>query len=717
MTRFESTSDHVTLTLIQDSLSRRIAPARSATVSPLHASALACALALMGCLAPDASEEAPPAPVVSWEEFRASVTRNIEGREIYVVEWDLAVTEEELRQRYEGYVARAQADAQAEHDGLGEVAQASIVNQSGGVDDIWLNNQQLKLTYCVSDAFGALKARAVAEMAQAAAGWQGVARVSFTYLPAHDANCSNANPNVTFSVRPSADGGGCAFFPSGGGCVARTLTMDLPALDANYEAIAPNMTTVGVFRHELGHILGLRHEQTRPQSGTCFENNAWRALSPYDQGSVMHYPWCNGLLASELAITPSDALGAALLYGGSVANLAAGRPASQSSTAHGGIAARAADGNTDGNFANSSVTHTNLEAQPWWQVDLGGISDIGEVVLYNRTDCCAERLANFDVQLSSDGVNWQNAAYVAGQAPAKLVFVGHVSSRFVRVRLRGTGELSLAEVQVKPWNLAAGKLTSQSSTYLGASASRAVDGNTDGNYSSGSVTHTNEEAQPWWQVDLGAVTDIGQVVLTNRTDCCSERLADFDLQVSSDAATWQTVTSFSGAAPARTPLVVRASGRYVRVRLRGYGILSLAEVEVFQARNLAAGKSASQSTTYLGASASRAIDGNTDGIYNNGSVTHTLLVELQPWWQVDLGSVMGVGDVVLYNRTDCCAERLTDFDIQLSNDGATWQNAAGLTGAAPTRSVFSIRASARYVRVRLRNLGTLSLAEVQIFAP
>lgn len=46
-------------------------------------------------------------------------------------------------------------------------------------------------------------------------------------------------------------------------------------------------------------------------------------------------------------------------------------------------------------FSNRSVTHTNIEAKAWWQVDLGAIHEIGQVILYNRTDCCSERLANF----------------------------------------------------------------------------------------------------------------------------------------------------------------------------------------------------------------------------------------------------------------------------------------------------------------------------------
>jgi hypothetical protein len=244
----------------------------------------------------------------SWEEFRAAATRVVDGREIYIIEWDRAVTLDELRQAYETTVL---------HAGTATIEQDSIVNQIGGVDDVWTGGQQLHLTYCVTDDFGTDKARAVSEMAAATRAWEAVAHVDFRYVPSQDGACNNTNSSVVFSVRPWTGGGACSFFPSGGGCVSRTLVINFADLDTNYGTIAPNVRTVGVFRHELGHILGLRHEHTRPESGVCFEDSSWRALTPYDQGSVMHYPWCNGITTSDLRITDRDAIGVRQLYGAS----------------------------------------------------------------------------------------------------------------------------------------------------------------------------------------------------------------------------------------------------------------------------------------------------------------------------------------------------------------------------------------------------------------
>ncbi|MED7949980.1 galactose-binding domain-containing protein, partial [Streptomyces sp. BE303] len=72
-------------------------------------------------------------------------------------------------------------------------------------------------------------------------------------------------------------------------------------------------------------------------------------------------------------------------------------------------------------------------------------------------------------------------------------------------------------------NVALGRPATQSSTWGGASAALAVDGNTNGRFFSGSVTHTNSDANAWWQTDLGGVTPINNIKINSRTDGYRDR--------------------------------------------------------------------------------------------------------------------------------------------------------------------------------------------------
>ncbi len=142
-----------------------------------------------------------------------------------------------------------------------------------------------------------------------------------------------------------------------------------------------------------------------------------------------------------------------------VRNLAQGKAASQSSTGSGGSANRAVDGNTNGTYSAGSVTHTNATANPWWQVDLGANGAIDTIQLWNRTDCCADRLSNFYVFVSTTNMSGRSYSSLVndstvwryrltGQAPIKLDIPVGITGRYVRVQLAGTNYLSLAEVQV-----------------------------------------------------------------------------------------------------------------------------------------------------------------------------------------------------------------------------------------------------------------------------
>ncbi|MCA9193642.1 MAG: DUF1553 domain-containing protein [Planctomycetales bacterium] len=102
--------------------------------------------------------------------------------------------------------------------------------------------------------------------------------------------------------------------------------------------------------------------------------------------------------------------------------------------------------------------------------------------------------------------------------------------------------------------------------------------------------------------------------------------------------------------------------KYVRFELPGAGrILSLAEVQVWSTdqQNVAGRGTAKQSSTAYGGDASRAIDGNSDGLYEQNSTTHTETSN-NPWWELDLGSALPIERVEFFVRRDGDLHQRTD---------------------------------------------------------
>lgn len=268
-------------------------------------------------------------------------------------------------------------------------------------------------------------------------------------------------------------------------------------------------------------------------------------------------------------------------------NIALGKRVSQSSTAYDGFASKAVDGNTNGNFGNQSVTHTDFQSKPWWQVDLDSEETIRQINIYNRTDTASDRLSNFHVILLDSFGNEIDRKRISSLTDTfAQIAIDYKKARYVRIELEGNNALSLAEVQVlRAENIAWKKQATQSSTAYGGNANRALDGNTNSSYSQNSITHTNFEKQAWWQVDLGRSEQVGLVRLFNHGDGeLAKRLSNFDVILYDEKG--QEVSKQFVKQLTSNQLDVQFNGkigRYVRVQLlHEHQALSLAEVEVFR---------------------------------------------------------------------------------------------------------------------------------------
>ena len=288
---------------------------------------------------------------------------------------------------------------------------------------------------------------------------------------------------------------------------------------------------------------------------------------------------------------------------------------------------------------------------------------------------------------------------------------------------------------------------SQSTTGFGGVASLGNNGLFNGDFP---TTHTDGVSTGgFWQVDLGSTKEIDQIVLWNRLNCCPERLSNFRVSVLSvaDLELWGQNFYTGGGNVGINEIIntpAGTTGNKVKVGFlpgNPETALSLAEVEVLDLSaapfgNIAVGKTASQSTTAFGGDASRAVDGITDGIFfNSNSVTHTddqVVSGSSVFWEVDLAGDFDINEIALYNRTDCCDARLSNYRLSVF-DGATeiW-GSNYFVGAGSATSIFSVHDDAGGFfatgdRVRIEYLGglnntgdnasgkSLSLAEVQVY--
>lgn len=246
--------------------------------------------------------------VMSFEQFLTHVYQepsDAEGPGVFIANGDEPFQDmAALRDFYDRSIAVRGAE-------FGRAEGSLIVDLTNGRDNKWSNTQKMNLTYCVSTKFGSNYSKVVSAMTSATQEWEKYANIDFVHVSNQDSNCTKNNNSVVFDVNP---------VNAGGRYLARAFFPDYPRrnrnilIDGSSFRTSPPLTLTGILRHEVGHTLGFRHEHTRPEAGTCFEDNEWRALTTYDSGSVMHYPQCNGSGDWSLTLTSKDQSGAGVLY-------------------------------------------------------------------------------------------------------------------------------------------------------------------------------------------------------------------------------------------------------------------------------------------------------------------------------------------------------------------------------------------------------------------
>jgi hypothetical protein len=254
-------------------------------------------------------------------------------------------------------------------------------------------------------------------------------------------------------------------------------------------------------------------------------------------------------------------------------------------------------------------------------------------------------------------------------------------------------------------DLARGKPTAASSTNGGFVSANVVDGNPGSYWESAGGSFPQ-----WFQVDLGAVSDVSRVVV-RLPDGWPPRTQELSITVSQDGSVFTTAAAMAARvfAPTATIDVPTIKARFVRVSIAsntGWPAAQLSQCEVYGGTtttppvvtDLARGRPVTESSHAQSYTGANAVDGDA------GSYWESANNAFPQWIQVDLGSAVTVGRVVL-RLPGSWGRRSQTIAVQGSTNGSSFNalSPAAARDFDPATSnqvtVTVTPASIRYLRI------------------
>ncbi len=190
-------------------------------------------------------------------------------------------------------------------------SQRSIVMiNDEGERDLWESEQAQDLSFCISDNFHSAFPHVEAAVREAATEW--MQHGNFDFKLVDDLSCSNPKRTVLFDIRPTtrhAKFKARAFFPG--------YPVEKRRIQINRRfAKSGEAEFKRLMLHELGHVLGLRHEHIHEEAGDdCFnEADPFETITDYDPLSIMHYSNCGPKYLRNFVLSDLDKEGVSQLY-------------------------------------------------------------------------------------------------------------------------------------------------------------------------------------------------------------------------------------------------------------------------------------------------------------------------------------------------------------------------------------------------------------------
>ncbi|XP_068677380.1 receptor-type tyrosine-protein phosphatase T-like isoform X2 [Montipora foliosa] len=421
-------------------------------------------------------------------------------------------------------------------------------------------------------------------------------------------------------------------------------------------------------------------------------------------------------------------------------NLALKQPAEQVSTASGGAASRAVDGDTT---TSGTCTHTNNAKDAWWRVDLGASVPVAEVVIVNRyctpSEGCAAFMDSFQIKIGNNTSTNTSCggtlSMVTGETKSFYCYPPIVG-RYVSVVVPGDNKiLKICEVEVYSTPQTSNGVTACRANPVGISNSAVVrnqrfsassslgsflpsKGRLNG--ASAWIPSSTNNNNDYLQIDLGSVYFVCAVA-TQGNPSAGDWTKTYKIETSLDNVTWQmyqennTVKIFSGNSGQNfsvksdfyNPLAVK----FIRFYPVAFNSRKALRVEVYgstQGCLSTVGNERGVDPRPFSVTASSELDGTHTQDYSHlyGIKSWCSKVVSPPQYlQFDFGKVITVSGIATQgdNEVD---KWVTSYGISYGYDGQSWLSYNGgqhLIGNIDKRSVvvrwFSLPFAAQFVRI------------------
>ncbi|KAL3878230.1 hypothetical protein ACJMK2_030595 [Sinanodonta woodiana] len=186
----------------------------------------------------------------------------------------------------------------------------------------------------------------------------------------------------------------------------------------------------------------------------------------------------------------------------------------------------------DGRLATDGLPTTCVGPATWVEIDLNAAYRISGLVMNSRD---AMNLTGFEVRVGNYSSNppsdivytcFKQTITHPLDTSTDVVCTTEIVGRYLLIRTPDNATtMTLCDVRVYGGRSLAyrhngSQITTYTSSFGYADASRALDGNIITSFPSNSCTHTLDEMSPWWRVNLEVVYKIERIVLYGRSDCC-----------------------------------------------------------------------------------------------------------------------------------------------------------------------------------------------------